>query len=67
MKIINYFLIFFFLAINLTIKVEANDFKSWIKNFKKRVYRSNLIPSPWEYSSSQKKLMLLKSSMERAI
>jgi len=46
--------------------LSVKDYKI-LKNFKKRVSRSNLIPSPWEYSSSQKKLMLLKSSMKRVI
>ncbi len=38
-----------------------------LKNFKKEVKNSNLIPSPWEFYSSQKKLMLLKSTMDKYI
>ena len=38
-----------------------------LKNFKKEVKNSNLIPSPWEFYSSQKKLMLLKSTMDKFI
>ncbi len=46
--------------------LSVRDYKI-LKNFKKRIAKSNLIPSPWEHSSSQKKLMILKSSMESVI
>ena len=38
-----------------------------LKNFKKDVKNSNLIPSPWEFYSSQKKLMILKSTLDKFI
>ncbi len=42
MKIINFFLIFFFLIIQLISNVEANDFKNWVNDFKKRAIQEGI-------------------------
>ena len=44
MKIIIFFLVFLFLTFQQTLHVEANDFKQWVKDFKKRALDQNISP-----------------------
>lgn len=46
--------------------LSLNDYQI-LKDFKNKISKSNLIPSPWEYFSNQTKLTILKSTIEKTI